>query len=61
MARNSTIVIALSHRVAAFTYGTIQDDDTGSSKGFRVEKIGEWATAENEAGELSSSHSTSGR
>ena len=54
-------MIALSHRVAAFTYGTIQDDDTVSSKGFRVEKIGEWATAENEAGELLSSQPTPGR
>lgn len=65
-------MVALSHRVAAFAYGTCigagcADSSRGATSaahpsvigkeaeprsGFWVEKIGEWATAENEMGKL---------
>jgi hypothetical protein len=69
VARQSTICIALSRRVIAFEYGlgAVQGKDKGKAKaveaasegGIWMKKLGEWETAENEAGERTSSSSSS--
>ena len=60
--RHATICVALSHRVVAFEYGvgssvTSAPSAKGKEKaknppGLWLRKIGEWETAENNAGEL---------
>lgn len=57
--RHSTVVVALRYKVLAYRLAGLSDtkdragDPKGKAKaveGFGVEKIGEWETAENEAG-----------
>lgn len=58
--RHSTVVIALRYKVIAYRLFGLSDtrsDDKGSkgkakaTEDFRIQKIGEWETSENESGE----------
>jgi hypothetical protein len=59
--RHSTVVIALRYKVIAYRLDGLSEsrsDDTGrkgkakATDGFRIHKIGDWETSENESGEF---------
>ena len=63
--RRSTVIVALRYKVLAYKVGNHQSatsaamDVKGKRKadsGFRLDKIGEWETAENEMGTPTTNH-----
>lgn len=59
--RHSTVVIALRYKVIAYRidglHDPMSDEKGGKGKGkagdgFRIQKLGEWETSENESGEF---------